>query len=62
MLRNDVKSDTIIREKLKEKILTMSDAQQNALLLAAREIRIKSKEQRRELYENAQQAREAQRV
>lgn len=57
MLRNDVKSDTIIREKLKEKILTMSDAQQNALLLAAREIRIKSKEQRRELYENAQQAR-----
>ena len=57
MLRNDVKSDTIIREKLKEKILIMSDAQQNALLLAAREIRIKSKEQRRELYENAQQAR-----
>ena len=57
MLRNDVKSDTIIREKLKEKILTMSDAQQNALLLAAREIRRKSKEQRRELYETAQQAR-----
>ena len=57
MLRNDVKSDTIIRKKLKEKILTMSDAQQNALLLAAREIRRKSKEQRRELYENAQQAR-----
>lgn len=57
MLRNDVKSDTIIREKLKGKILTMSDAQQNALLLAAREIRRKSKEQRRELYENAQQAR-----
>lgn len=57
MLRNDVKSDTLIREKLKEKILTMSDAQQNALLLAAREIRRKSKEQRRELYENAQQAR-----
>lgn len=57
MLRNDVKSDTIIREKLKEKILAMSDAQQNALLLAAREIRRKSKEQRRELYENAQQAR-----
>jgi hypothetical protein len=57
MLRNDVKNDTIIREKLKEKILTMSDAQQNALLLAAREIRRKSKEQRRELYENAQQAR-----
>ena len=57
MLRNDGKSDTIIREKLKEKILTMSDAQQNALLLAAREIRRKSKEQRRELYENAQQAR-----
>ena len=57
MLRNDVKSDTIIREKLKEKILTMSEAQQNALLLAAREIRRKSKEQRRELYENAQQAR-----
>lgn len=57
MLRNDVKIDTIIREKLKEKILTMSDAQQNALLLAAREIRRKSKEQRRELYENAQQAR-----
>lgn len=57
MLRNDVKSDTIIREKLKEKILTMSDTQQNALLLAAREIRRKSKEQRRELYENAQQAR-----
>lgn len=57
MLRNDVKSDTIIREKLKEKILTMSDAQQNALLIAAREIRRKSKEQRRELYENAQQAR-----
>lgn len=57
MLRNDVKSDTIIREKLKEKILTMSDAQQNALLLAAREIRRKSKEQRRELYENAQEAR-----
>lgn len=57
MLHNDVKSDTIIREKLKEKILTMSDAQQNALLLAAREIRRKSKEQRRELYENAQQAR-----
>ena len=57
MLCNDVKSDTIIREKLKEKILTMSDAQQNALLLAAREIGRKSKEQRRELYENAQQAR-----
>lgn len=57
MLRNDVKSDTMIREKMKEKILTMSDAQQNALLLAAREIRRKSKEQRRELYENAQQAR-----
>ena len=57
MLRNDVKSDTIIREKLKEKILTMSDAQQNALLLAAREIRRKSKEQRREPYENAQQTR-----
>lgn len=57
MLCNDVKSDTIIREKLKEKILTMSDAQQNALLIAAREIRRKSKEQRRELYENAQQAR-----
>ena len=57
MLRHDVKSDTMIREKLKEKILTMSDAQQNALLLAAREIRRKSKEQRRELYENAQQAR-----
>lgn len=55
MLCNDVKSDTIIREKLKEKILTMSDAQQNALLLAAREIRRKSKEQRRELYENARQ-------
>jgi hypothetical protein len=57
MLRNDVESDIMIREKLKEKILTMSDAQQNALLLAAREIRRKSKEQRRELYENAQQAR-----
>lgn len=57
MLRNDVKIDIIIREKLKEKILAMSDAQQNALLLAAREIRRKSKEQRRELYENAQQAR-----
>lgn len=57
MLRNDVKIDTIIREKLKEKILAMSDAQQNALLLAAREIRRKSKEQRRELYENAQQSR-----
>lgn len=57
MLRNDGKSDTIIREKLKEKILTMSDAQQNALLLVAREIRRKSKEQRRELYENAQQTR-----
>lgn len=57
MLRNDVKIDTIIREKLKGKILAMSDAQQNALLLAAREIRRKSKEQRRELYENAQQAR-----
>ena len=57
MLRNDVKSDTIIREKLKEKILTMSDAQQNALLLAARDIKRKSKEQGRELYENAQQAR-----
>jgi hypothetical protein len=57
MLCNDVESDIMIREKLKEKILTMSDAQQNALLLAAREIRRKSKEQRRELYENAQQAR-----
>lgn len=57
MLRNDVESDIMIREKLKEKNLTMSDAQQNALLLAAREIRRKSKEQRRELYENAQQAR-----
>lgn len=57
MLRNDVKSNTMIREKLKEKILTMSDAQQNALLLAAREIRRKSKKQRRELYENAQQTR-----
>lgn len=57
MLHNDAKCDTMIREKLKEKILTMSDAQQNALLLAAREIRRKSKEQRRELYENAQQTR-----
>lgn len=53
MLCNDVKYDTIIREKLKGKILTMSEAQQNALLLAAREIRRKSKEQRRELYENS---------
>lgn len=57
MLCNDAKCDTIIREKLKEKILTMSEAQQNALLLAALEIRRKSKEQRRELYENAQQTR-----
>lgn len=57
MLRNGVKCDTMIREKLKEKILTMSEAQQNALLLAAREIRRKSKEQRRGLYENAQQTR-----
>lgn len=57
MLCNYAECDTMIREKLKEKILTMSDAQQNALLLAAREIRRKSKEQRRELYENAQQAR-----
>lgn len=55
MLCNDVKYDTMIREKLKGKILTMSEAQQNALLLVAREIRRKSKEQRRELYENAQQ-------
>lgn len=52
MLCNDVKYYTMIREKLKEKILTMSEAQQNALLFAAREIRRKSKEQRRELYEN----------
>ena len=37
----------MIREKLKEKILTMSDAQQNALLLAARDIKRKSKEQDR---------------
>lgn len=57
MLCNDAKCDTMIREKLKEKILTMSEAQQNALLLAAHEIRRKSKEQRRELYENAQQTR-----
>ena len=57
MLCNDAKCDTMIREKVKEKILTMSEAQQNALLLAAREIRRKSKEQRRELYENAQQTR-----
>ena len=57
MLCNDAKCDTMIREKLKEKNLTMSDAPQNALLLAAREIRRKSKEQRRELYENAQQTR-----
>ena len=57
MLCNCAKCDTMIREKLKEKILTMSDAPQNALLLAAREIRRKSKEQRRELYENAQQTR-----
>lgn len=55
MLCNDVKYDTMIREKLKGKILTMSEAQQNALLLVAREIKRKSKEQRRELYENAQQ-------
>jgi hypothetical protein len=55
MLCNYAKCDTMIREKLKEKILTMSDAQQNALLLAACEIRRKSREQRRELYENAQQ-------
>ena len=55
MLYNDAKCDTMIREKLKEKILTMSDAQQNALLLAAREIKRKSKEQRREPYENARQ-------
>ena len=57
MLYNDAKRDTMIREKLKEKILTMSEAQQNALLLAAREIKKKSKEQRRELYENARQTR-----
>ena len=55
MLCNYAKCDTMIREKLKEKILTMSDAQQNALLLAARDIKRKSKEQGRELYENAQQ-------
>lgn len=52
MLCNDVKYDTMIREKLKEKILTMSEAQQNALLLAAREIRRRPKEQRRGLYAN----------
>lgn len=57
MLYNDAKCDTMIREKLKEKILTMSEAQQSALLLAAREIKRKSKEQRRGLYENAQQTR-----
>jgi hypothetical protein len=57
MLCNDAKCDTMIRERLKEKILTMSEAQQNALLLAAREIKKKSKEQRRELYENARQTR-----
>lgn len=55
MLCNDAKCDKMIRAKLKEKILTMSEAQQNALLLAAREIKRKSKEQRRELYENARQ-------
>ena len=55
MLCNDAKCDTMIREKLKGKILTMSEAQQNALLLAARKIKRKSKEQRRELYENARQ-------
>ena len=55
MLRNSAKDDKMIRAKLKEKILTMSEAQQNALLLAAREIKRKSKEQRRELYENARQ-------
>ena len=57
MLCNDAKCDTMIRERLIEKILTMSEAQQNALLLAAREIKKKSKEQRRELYENARQTR-----
>ncbi len=55
MLCNDAKDDKMIRAKLKEKILTMSEAQQNALLLAARKIKRKSKEQRRELYENARQ-------
>ena len=44
MLCNYAKCDTMIREKLKEKILTMSDAQQNALLLAAREIIIHCKQ------------------
>lgn len=42
MLCNYAKCDTMIREKLKGKILTMSEAQQNALLLAAREIRRKN--------------------
>ena len=55
MLCNRAKDDKMIRAELKEKILTMSEAQQNALLLAAREIKRKSKEQRRELYENARQ-------
>lgn len=55
MLCNSAEDDKMIRAKLKEKILTMSETQQNALLLAAREIKRKSKEQRRELYENARQ-------
>lgn len=43
-LANRVKYDTITREILKEKILSMSEAQQDALLAFVQSIREKAKE------------------
>lgn len=55
MLENSGACNTLIKEKLKSKILTLTEEQQYTLLIAARRIRKKSLEQRREFYGNARQ-------
>lgn len=53
MLKSSSACNTLIKEKLKSKILTLTEEQQYALLIAARKIRKKSLEQKREFYGNA---------
>lgn len=55
MLKSSNACNTLIKEKLKFKILTLTEEQQYALLIAARKIRKKSLEQKREFYGNARQ-------
>ena len=55
MLKSSSACNTLIKEKLKSKILTLTEEQQYALLIAARKIRKKSLEQKREFYGNARQ-------